>query len=906
MTRTIIRRALSASAVIALAAGSLLVAAPANAVPGLWSPDPATSPASGATVAANPVAFSWDAKSGYSGNYRLSYASLGSGYATVEVPATSTSVSLPDGSYLWYVGYKQGIIWRDSSVRTLTVDTMAPVVSLTTPAAGTIVAPGQTLLLTGLVTDTTFASATIALDGVPVATTGSRILLQPIGSAGLASGTHTITVTATDSFGREGTGSVSFVVDGDAPVATFSAPTDASYLAPGADLSVAATLADVSPVSAWTLTVDGAPVASGSGSSVAGAVPTAAWANASVHAIAVTATDSRGNGGTTTINVIADSRKPSVTITSPVTDAVVASTLVVGGTATDSGSGVASVQAELRRINGSGGCGAVLASGAGVLSGSSWATGPISLAGIADGTYCIRAQAVDGVGNSAVERVQPIVVDQTAPRAPSGLAPSGWVIAADTVSWSASSDLHGVHYAYELRDAGGEVLASGTTDGTSADLDAALEPGHYTLAVTATDDLGNASSSSGGFDVIGTPAFTAPADGTAFAHDLTVAWSGVNAPGGIRRYEVQYVHVLSGESFDANVTDGTTSLTRNFGAGRPDGEWQVRVRAVYESRVGTPLDRFGPWSEPITVVHDLTGPVAPSLSTPSAGSIHAADDFSFGWVADPDAAEYVLRISTGSAVDGNGRLIGSIREVTSATSVPATGLADGTYWWQVRGIDELGNRGDWSDVRQVTLDRIAPTAVALASLANGSTVNGGQVSLRWFAPESGASYELEYGTSAALTSDGSLVGAKTVNATGLTADLGGLPAATYHWHVKAVDAAGNAGAWSPVWSFTIAAPVQTVTSEAQGGTRGGGTADPELVLPSTAGPATPVVTSDGGSEAENGEAPAEETAADEPEAASDDAADAGLPLGWIIGGIALLILLAGAIALIRYLRTRTN
>jgi len=902
MTRTVLRRALSATAVLALAAGSLLVAAPANAIPGLWSPDPATTPAGGATVSTNPVDFSWDAKSGYSGAYRLSYASLGSGYSTVEVAGTSASVTLPDGSYLWYVGYKQGILWRESSVRTLTVDTTAPTVTLTTPAAGTIVAPGQTLLLTGLVTDTTFASATISLDGVPVATAGSRILLQAIGTTGLASGTHTITVTATDSFGREGSAAVSFVVDGDAPTATFTTPVDASYLAPGADLSVAATLADVSPVAAWTLTVDGAPVASGSGTAVAGTAPTTGWANASVHAIAVTATDSRGNTGTTTINVVADSRKPSVTITSPVVDAVVASTVVVGGTAADSGSGVASVQAEVRRINGSGGCGAVLAGAAGVLSGSTWTTAPISLAGIADGTYCIRAQVVDAVGNSANERVLPIVIDQTAPTAPTGLAPSGWVVDADTVSWDASSDLHGVHYAYELRDAGGALVASGSTDGTSASV-AALAPGYYTLAVTATDDLGNASSSNGAFDVIGTPAFTAPADGTEFARDLAVAWTGVNAPGGVRRYEVEYVHALSGETVTANVTDGTTSLTRTFGAARPDGEWQVRVRAVYETRVGTPLDRFGPWSEPITVVHDLTGPVAPVLSTPAADSIHADDTFSFGWLADTDASSYVLRISTGSAVDGSGRLVGSIREVTSATSVPAAGLADGGYWWQVRGIDALGNRGDWSQVRQVTLDRVAPTAVALASLANGSTVNGGNVSLRWFAPESGARYVLEYGTSASVDLDGSLVGATTVSASALTAEVGGLPAGTYHWHVKAVDAAGNAGAWSPLWSFTIAAPVATTRSVAQGGAPGENTADPSLLLPATAGPEG---SSDGGSAAGSGEAPAEAPAADEPAAASDDTTDAGLPIGWIIAGLALLILLAGAAALIRYLLARAR
>jgi len=140
------------------------------------------------------------------------------------------------------------------------------------------------------------------------------------------------------------------------------------------------------------------------------------------------------------------------------------------------------------------------------------------------------------------------------------------------------------------------------------------------------------------------------------------------------------------------------------------------------------------------------------------------------------------------------------------TFTPLSNLPDGIYYWRVRGLNALGAGSAWSAVRKVTIDTIAPAVPAQTAPPNGSTQVNRRPIIRWGAVSTAVRYELALDTT---NPPFDAVPLFSGNATSYTPPAP-LLLDTYYWKVRAVDAAGNPSAWSPVFSFIVTSPATDV------------------------------------------------------------------------------------------------
>ncbi|PLX95818.1 MAG: hypothetical protein C0621_03135, partial [Desulfuromonas sp.] len=232
--------------------------------------------------------------------------------ATVTVTVDSSTVSVADGGSLTLSDGPHTVTvtavdaagLSASATTNVTVDTVAPVVTLTAPVAGSLVTSTPTLFYS---VDDVDASVVVTLDGAAVAAVSGDSLT-------LADGPHTLNVTATDAAGLSGSATVAITVDTTAPVVSLLAPVSGyvTTSTPILDYSVDDLTASV------TVNVDGSAV------SVADGAPLSLSDGA--HTILVQATDAVGNSGSATVNVTVDTVAPVVTYSAPLTGYVTTAT----------------------------------------------------------------------------------------------------------------------------------------------------------------------------------------------------------------------------------------------------------------------------------------------------------------------------------------------------------------------------------------------------------------------------------------------------------------------------------------------------------------------------------------------------------------------------------------------------
>ncbi len=173
-------------------------------------------------------------------------------------PATNGQVvdltALAQGDHTFTVDAVDNAGNPSSATVTFTLDTVAPVITITAPVAK-FYGPADTLTLDFSATDATTLEA--HLDG-NVVTNGQVIDLTT-----LSQGNHSFVVKAVDAVGNEATSSVTFAYDSVAPVITISAPTSQAYLHPKF-LTLAFSAADAgSGMKTLTASLDGTPVTNG-------------------------------------------------------------------------------------------------------------------------------------------------------------------------------------------------------------------------------------------------------------------------------------------------------------------------------------------------------------------------------------------------------------------------------------------------------------------------------------------------------------------------------------------------------------------------------------------------------------------------------------------------------------------
>lgn len=205
----------------------------------------------------------------------------------------------------------------DSSTITITVGNTLPTVSLTAPTDGSTYNQGETITFRGTASDNEDGNLT----GVSLTWTSSIDGLIGTGTilpvTTLSTGTHTITLTATDSQGETVSETIAVTVINSAPSITINTPPDGSIYEIGTAVTLSATVIDEEDgvlggaSLVWSSSLDGAL---GTGTSVANVI-----LSKGSHVITLSATDSEGITATSSITIHIGNTPPTSTIISPLT-----------------------------------------------------------------------------------------------------------------------------------------------------------------------------------------------------------------------------------------------------------------------------------------------------------------------------------------------------------------------------------------------------------------------------------------------------------------------------------------------------------------------------------------------------------------------------------------------------------
>ncbi|MFC1585614.1 Ig-like domain-containing protein, partial [Fibrobacterota bacterium] len=205
--------------------------------------------------------------------YKMNGAGFDSAFSQETTDASFTaSNALADGDYTLAVIERDAAgNWSAEVSRTVTVDTEAPVVTITSPG-------------NNFITNQATIAVSWTVNNVPQTSELTEIL---------ADGLNTVTRSNTDAAGNEGTASITVTLDTVAPVVVITTPVD-NYLT------------NQSPVVInWT--VDGANQTA----------QTTQDLNEGLNTITRSSTDTAGNVGATSITIILDTQPPVIAITSP-------------------------------------------------------------------------------------------------------------------------------------------------------------------------------------------------------------------------------------------------------------------------------------------------------------------------------------------------------------------------------------------------------------------------------------------------------------------------------------------------------------------------------------------------------------------------------------------------------------
>jgi sporulation protein YlmC with PRC-barrel domain len=172
-----------------------------------------------------------------------------------------------------------------------------------------------------------------------------------------------------------------------------------------------------------------------------------------------------------------------------------------------------------------------------------------------------------------------------------------------------------------------------------------------------------------------------------------VTWTASTDPGGIANYQLE--RSFNAGAFALVASPATNSFQENA---LPEGSYVYRVRAV--DNIGN-LSAYSPNSAPVIV--DQTAPTAASLAQyesdgttpiPVGGTATSSTVVLKASISD-SATSVKLQVEVklvGTGFDGTG-LTESAFQANGLASVTLGSLANGSYHWQARAVDQAGNPG---------------------------------------------------------------------------------------------------------------------------------------------------------------------------------------------------------------------
>ena len=611
-----------------------------------------------------------------------------------------------DGEYILTASTTAPVM--DSDTVTFTIDSVAPVLTLSTPADGAVT-PDTTPTFSGtgepgapVTLEITDAQGAVVqtLTVTPDAVTGAF----SVDAADLPEGAYTVTATSVDAAGNAATPvSSGFSVDTTAPTIALDAPADNSLINdPTPTVSGTAELGSVVTIEVFDdqgVLVQTFPALLDMSGAFSTDVPLAL--NDGTYTITATSTDLAGNTATDTHTVTIDSMPPVVVLTAPVDGSSTNDdTPTLSGT-TDT---MADVTITLTDAQGMVVFSATVTPANGAFS--------VDASALPEGTYTLDATSTDAAGNLGMATPVTFTVDVTAPALEILSPMDNALVGQRDVMVSGSSDPN-QEVVVELRDAQGMVLASQTvtTDANGAWTTTfqGLNNGDYTAEAVATDAATNSTSDTVSFAVdsddpnltVDNPeedaslADTTPTiDGTTDV-DATITVVITDANGDVVETLTATPDAAGAWSVDPtqDLTDGTYTLSTT--ATRPNGRTTTIARDVTVDTTEPDVAITAPADGSITNQTDVT-----VTGTTEAGASVVVT------VTDADGAEVFTQTVT---ADDQG-----------AFEADAGTLPDGEYNVSAQATDAAGNMSD--ETSDFTIDTTAPTLTIESPMA-GETVS---------------------------------------------------------------------------------------------------------------------------------------------------------------------------------------
>jgi len=294
---------------------------------------------------------------------------------------------------------------------------------------------------------------------------------------------------------------------------------------------------------------------------------------------------------------------------------------------------------------------------------------------------------------------------------------------------------------------------------------------------------------------LGSIAPTAPGNLTAAAisaSQINLGWTGSASGNGIADYVVQRCQGAGCTNFAQVATAAGTNYT-DTGL-LPSTSYSYQVQAA--DTAGN-TSTFSNTATAATLA--LPPPTAPGNLTATAVS---ASQINLGWTG--SASGYGIAYYVVQRCQGVGCTNFTLIATLVGTSYTDTGLLSSTsYSYQVQAVDTAGNAGAFSNV--ATTVTLAPPPPTAPGSLTATAVSATQINLGWTASTSSvgiANYVIQRCQGNGCTNFtliATLVGT-SYNDTGL------LSSTSYSYQVQAVDAIGNAGAFSNVATAATLAP----------------------------------------------------------------------------------------------------
>ena len=266
--------------------------------------------------------------------------------------------------------------------------------------------------------------------------------------------------------------------------------------------------------------------------------------------------------------------------------------------------------------------------------------------------------------------------------------------------------------------------------------------------------------------------------------DYTPTYSWL-ASSGAYRYQLQIAYTSDFSSLLRVVTTESTSYTASATL---NGLYYWRVKAIDQA------GNESPWSAIRYHVVDKPVPPAPILVSPPSGTWINDNTPYLGWNPASLAVSYQVQLSTTPSFTTTERDI----QTSGLYYIPST-LPDGTYYWRVRGRDDIGNWGPWSTVWQVNIDTVPPGTPTPTNPGSFTYTNDNTPSFYWTTASGAYSYQIQISRDLFF----SLIFLESTSTNTYYTPVTVFTDGDYWWRVRAIDRAGNAGTWSTIWLISV-------------------------------------------------------------------------------------------------------